>query len=59
MWVDVGEIELSGEQEDDGTDGGKVAVAARHTLGDQEQAVDGFEEAIGLSGPSQATKSTV
>ena len=50
VWVDFSEIEFSGEQEDDGAVGGEVAVSTGLVLGGLEQAVDGFEEAVGLSG---------
>ena len=36
MWVDLAEIEFSGEQEDDGANGGEVAIAARLALGGLE-----------------------
>jgi len=50
MWMDGAEIEFAGGQEDDGAEGGEAGVSARLALGGLEQAVDGFEEAIGLAG---------
>lgn len=32
MEVDLAEIELAGEEEDDGTDGGEVAISSRLAL---------------------------
>ena len=52
MWVDVAEIKFPGKQEDDSADGGEVAVSTCLALGGLEQAVDGFEEAVGLAGLS-------
>ena len=49
MRVDLAEIEFAGEQEDDGADGGEAAIATRLALSCLEQAVDGFEEAVGLA----------
>ncbi len=43
MRVDVGEIELAGEEEDDGADGGEVAIATRLAFDGLEQVVDSFE----------------
>jgi hypothetical protein len=48
--VDRLEVQLARDQEDDGLDGGQTREAARAALGGLEQAVDGFEEAVGLTG---------
>ncbi len=50
MRIELGEVEFTGEQEDDGTNGGEPAVAARLTFGRLEQSVDRFEETVGLAG---------
>ncbi len=42
------EVELTGDQEDDGLDGGQTGESASTALGSLEQAVDGFEKAVGL-----------
>ena len=52
MRVNRAEIEFASKQKDDGANGGDVAVAASLELDGLEQAVDGFEEAIGLAGSS-------
>jgi hypothetical protein len=49
MRVDRVEVELAGDQEDDCLDGGQAHEAASATLGGLEQAVDGFQEAVGLA----------
>jgi hypothetical protein len=50
MRVDRLEVELCGDQEDDRLDRGQARESASAALGGLEQAVDGFEEAIGLTG---------
>ena len=50
MRVDRCEVELAGDQEDDGPDGVEAGEAAGSTLGGLEQAIERFEEAIGLAG---------
>ena len=54
MWVDLAEIELAGEQEDDGADGGERAITPGLALSGLEQTVDSFEETVILArlGPS-------
>jgi hypothetical protein len=52
MWVDIGEVEFSGEKEDDGADSGEGGITTGFAFGGLEESVDGFEEAIGLSGTS-------
>jgi hypothetical protein len=49
MRVDLGEVELAGDEKYDGANGREAAVAARLALGGLEQAVDGFEETVGLA----------
>jgi len=47
MRVDRPEVEFPGNQENDGSDSRQSAIAARFALGGLEQAVQGFEEAVG------------
>ena len=47
--VDAGEVELAGDEEDDGADGAEAPVSSRLALGGLEQAVDRLEEPIGLA----------
>ncbi len=54
MRVDRLEVQLARDQEDDGLDGGQSREAARTALGCLEMAVDGFEDAVGLTGPITA-----
>ena len=49
MRVEFREVEFTGKQEDHDADRGKPAVATRFALGGLEQAVQGFQEAIGLT----------
>ena len=50
MRVDHCEVELAGDQEDDGSDSGEAGEAASAALGGLKQAVERFEEAVGLAG---------
>lgn len=50
MRVELAEVELAGDQEEHGPHGFEPAVAAGLTLGRLEQAIERFEEAVGLSG---------
>ena len=43
------EVKLTGDQEDDYLDGGQTGESASTALGSLEQAVDGFEESVGLA----------
>jgi hypothetical protein len=47
--VELGEVEFSGDQKNDGADGSKSLIAARFSLRGLEQAIDGFEETVGLA----------
>jgi len=46
MRIDFAEVELAGEQKDNGSNRGEVAVATRLAFGCLEQTVDGFITAI-------------
>jgi hypothetical protein len=48
--VDGGEVELAGDEEEHGAHGGKASVAAGFAFGGLEEAVEGLDEAIGLTG---------
>lgn len=50
MRVDRGEVELAGEEEDDGSDRVEAFEAASSALGGLEQAVERLKEAVGLTG---------
>ena len=50
MGVEPVEVEFAGDEEDDGAHGLEAAVAAGLALGGLDQAVQRFEEAVGLSG---------
>src|SRR5438132_13180993 len=50
MRIDSVKVELSGDQEDDGLDGGQARESASAALGGLEQAVEGFQESVGLAG---------
>ena len=50
MRVDGCEVQFAGDEEDDRPDGGHASEAARAALGGLEQAVDGLEESVGLTG---------
>ena len=47
--IDPGEVELAGDEKDDGTDGAEADVSASLALGRLEQPVDGLQEAVGLT----------
>jgi leucyl-tRNA synthetase len=47
--VDAGEVEVSGDQEDDGAHGFERAISPGSALGGLKQSVDGFEEPVGLT----------
>ena len=49
MWVDFGEVEFAGDQEEHGAHGGEAYEAAGLALGCLEQAVYGFDKAVGLT----------
>src|SRR3954451_9027045 len=51
MRIDDSEVELAGDQEDCGPDGGQSSEATSSALGRLEQTIDGFEEAVCLAGP--------
>src|SRR5258707_8688185 len=57
MWVEGREIELAGDEEQHGSHGFEAGVSPRLALGRLKQAVDGFNEAIGLArlGPGDDT----
>ena len=50
MGIDLCEVELSGDQEEDRSQGGEPAVAAGLSLGGLEESVEGLDEAVGLAG---------
>src|SRR5208282_6377061 len=50
MGVDRGEVEPSGDEEDHGFHRLEAGVSTRLALGGLKEAVDGFDEAIGLAG---------
>jgi len=50
MRVNFREVELAGEQENHGVDGCEVSVPSRPPFGRLEEAVEGFQEAVGLPG---------
>ena len=52
MRVDRGEVELAGDQEDDGTNCRHAREPAGAALGGLEQSVDGLQESVGLTGLS-------
>src|SRR5262249_42942687 len=52
MRIEAAEVELAGDQEDDGLDRVEAREAAGAALGGLEQAIEGFEEAVGLAGLS-------
>ena len=53
MGVELGEVELPGDEEEDGADGLEAAVASGAALGGLEQPVEGLDESVGAacSGP--------
>ena len=50
MGVELGEVELPGDEEEDGADSLEAAVASGATLGGLEQPVEGLDEAVGAAG---------
>src|SRR3989338_7199477 len=50
MRVNSVEVEFSGDQEDDCLDGGESNEAAGASFGGLKQAIEGFEETVGLAG---------
>ena len=48
--VDAGEVELAGNEEQHGTHGGEAGITAGFALGRLEEAVEGLDEAVGLTG---------
>src|SRR5271169_7111300 len=48
--VDAGEIELAGDEEQHGTHGGEAGITAAFAFGSLEEAVEGLDEAVGLTG---------
>lgn len=50
MRADRNEVEPAGDQEDDGLDGVEAGDAACAALRGLKQAVEGFEQAVGLAG---------
>ena len=49
MGVDRGEVELAGNEEQHGAHCGKTGVAAGFTFGRLEEAIEGLDEAVGLT----------
>jgi|SRR6516162_10012124 len=47
--VDGGEVELSGNEKEHGAHGGKAGIAAGFAFGRLEEAVEGLDEAVGLT----------
>src|SRR6202167_1341328 len=52
MRVEAGEIELAGDEKEDGAHRREARVTASLALGSLKQAVDGLDEAVGLAGLS-------
>ena len=50
MRVDGLEVQLAGDEGDDGPGGGQPSKAASPALGGLEQPIDGLQEAVGLAG---------
>ena len=50
MWVDVREVEFSCNEEEDGAHSCESRVAAGLAFGGLEEAVERFDEAVGLAG---------
>src|SRR6266481_9976968 len=57
MGVERGEVELAGNEEENGPHGGEPGVASGLALGGLEEPVEGLDEAVGLAGlgPSDDT----
>jgi hypothetical protein len=53
--VDGGEVELAGNEKEHGAHGGKAGIAAGFAFGRLEEAIEGLDEAIGLTSWVQAT----
>lgn len=49
MGIDLCEVELSGDQEEDRSQGGEPAVAVGLPLGGLEESIEGLDEAVGLA----------
>ena len=49
VWVDGGEVEFAGDEEEDCFHGLQASVSARLSFGGLKQSIDGFDEAIGLA----------
>ena len=49
MGVDTGEVELAGNEEQHGAHCGKAGVAAGFAFGRLEEAIEGLDEAVGLT----------
>ena len=49
VWVDGGEVEFSGDEEEDCFHGLQASVSARLSFGGLKQSIDSFNEAIGLA----------
>ncbi len=49
MWIECAEVEFSSNQEDDGANSSQSPIPSGLAFGGLEQAVNGFEEAIGHS----------
>ena len=47
VWVDRGEVQFTGDQEDDGTYGREPGAASGSAPGGLEQPVDRFERSVG------------
>src|SRR5271166_2452319 len=50
MGVERGEVELAGDEEEDGPHGGEARIASGLALGGLEEPVQGLDEAVGLAG---------
>ena len=49
VWVDGGEVEFAGDEEEDCFHGLQAGVSARLSFGGLKQSVDSFDEAVGLA----------
>jgi hypothetical protein len=50
VWVDAGEVELAGNEEEHGAHCGKAGVAAGFALGRLQKAIESVDEAVALAG---------
>src|SRR5437667_6628176 len=50
MGVERGEVELTGDEEENGPHGREPGIASGLALGGLEEAVEGLDEAVGLAG---------